>query len=337
MERYNVLNFVLLSIHTIFKRMRKSLFIVAIGVFILSSCQMNDSMQINIKEKMLLSQIPSASGVEYLNEKFWIIGDDSPWLFELDKKLNLQNRYAIFSQNKLLNNILPKKDKPDFEAITSIVWDGDSALFIFGSGSKSPERDKGVLVKIKKNLKSNKYDLSKFYKLLRQKVKLSEDEFNIEAAVIYAENLILFNRGKNKIILLRVSDFKDYITGINEKIKIKSFSIDLPEINGVRAGFSGATADLKNKRIVFTASVENTSNWIDDGERMGSFIGLIDITKLHQHYVPKTEIIKENNEVLPIKVESISITHSVKNKFNCIVVTDNDGGVSEIFKLEVNL
>jgi len=317
--------------------MRKIYLILCFGVFLLSACNRNKTMNFTIVDRFTLKDIPSASGIEFTSDAYWIIGDNSPWLYELTPEFKLHFKYPIFSIDSLENGIIPKKRKHDFEAITRMKWDQDSALFIFGSGSKSPTRNFGKLILIDETVTPADFDLTEFYQKISEKAKLKEGELNLEAAAVLNKKLYLFNRGNNKMIIVKVKDFRDYLIGKKEDIKIKVHTIELPEINGIPAGFSGATADEANNRLIFTASVENTSNWIDDGSVLGSFVGIIDVKKSHQHYIPDCYLLAENEEPLLIKVESISITKAEKNDVNCILVTDNDGGQSELIKIEFHL
>lgn len=115
---------------------------------------------------------------------------------------------------------------------------------------------------------------------------------------------------------------------------MKSNTIDLPEIDGVKAGFSGATSDVENKRILFSASVENTSNWVDDGAVLGSFIGVIVPDEIQHHYTPLCTLIQENEPLL-VKVESLTVITSSTESTKVAAVTDSDGSESEVIELTI--
>jgi hypothetical protein len=137
------------------------------------------------------------------------------------------------------------------------------------------------------------------------------------------------------MISLKLSKFMDFLEGDREKLNIKSNTIDLPRLEGIQSGFSGATADTEFNRIIFTASVENTSDWVDDGEVLGSYLGVIYISDLHHHYAPNSVLIEDNSGILDVKVESVALTSSTQNKISCILVTDSDGGSSELLEVEI--
>jgi hypothetical protein len=293
-------------------------------------------MIISIDKQLPLGDIPSASGIENDGKNLWIIGDNSPFIFQLNNEYHVQNKYTISKgfRTEPSTSIVSKEEKKDFEAMTIIDWDGEKCLFLFGSGTKKPQRNQGLLISLQGNIMET-FDLSNLYRLIQDDAKLDEKDFNIEAATILEDKLYLFNRGKNKLISMKTNQFIDFITGKDESLKLKSNTIDLPSLNGVKAGFSGATSDLENKRILFSASVEKTSNWVDDGEVYGSYIGSISPDELQHHYTPNC-ILLEKGKTLLIKVESLTVVHSSKQKTKIVAVTDSDGGTSELLEITIS-
>src|SRR5690606_34289794 len=142
---------------------------------------------------------------------------------------------------------------------------------------------------------------------LRAEAGLKEEELNIEAAEAYKDQLFLFNRGKNIVIKCRLSQFMAYLKENKEIHELEVFKIDLPDINGIQSGFSGASLDPDHGILFFTATVENTDNWIDDGEVLGSFIGAIELKDLKDGMKPDHIAILLDKDHLKIKVESIAV------------------------------
>lgn len=315
--------------------MKSHFYAIFVGLILFTSCVSENKMKITIESSKLLEQIPSASGIEFMDNKFWIVGDNSPWLFELNQDFYIQNKYAIYSMKELENDILPKNKKHDFEALTSIMWENDSALFIFGSGSKLEQRNYGRLIQFGLEPSVTEFDLVDFYAKIKDEAKLDDDEFNLEAATIIDDKLYLLNRGKNKVISMKTADFISFLLKDKEKLKMKVTNIDLPSIDGVQAGFSGASADVLNGNLIFTASVENTSDWINDGAVLGSYIGVIEIDKLRDHYIPHFSLLTKNGVADHLKVESIAVVSSVNKTLKCVIVTDSDGGNSELLNITI--
>ena len=304
---------------------------------LLIGCESTIPMKISAIKRLELNDIPSASGIEYGNGYYWIIGDNSPYMFQLDDEFNLLEKVTLQKLDHAVDGVIPKLKKVDLEAMLSMKWKEDSVLFLFGSGSKLPERAVGWKINMLDPTIQDRIDLLTFYELLMDETKLKENDFNIEAAVELNGKIYLFNRGKNKLISMKTEQFIEFIEGKRDELKIKTHNIDLPQVDGVEAGFSGATIDEQNNRIVFTASVENTSDWINDGQVLGSFIGVIEIDKLENHYHPSIVLITENKETLLLKVESIALKNLNENAYKCILVTDSDGGLSELVEVIIDL
>lgn len=100
----------------------------------------------------------------------------------------------------------------------------------------------------------------------------------------------------------------------------------LPKINGVEAGFSGATILKNEPKIIFTASVEDTPNAYDDGAILGSFIGMFDISN---------NCLSENIDYCPVlnvddnlKIESVTIIEEKSGEAEIIMIADDDQGGS---------
>jgi hypothetical protein len=295
------------------------------------SCDHHSMWHAHLTDRSVLKEIPSASGLERWNDRYFIIGDNTPWLFETDTLGNTLVKHRIGSGEEL--DVIPKSQKHDYEAMCTLDWNGEQVLFLFGSGSKWPHRNNGIAFSITRQKLIETFDLTTLYEALSENANIKQDEFNLEAATSLNGKLYLFNRGENKVIILREKDFVDFIIQNEGLPKMKVFSLELPEVEGVVSGFSGATTDEKNGMILFTASLENTSDWVQDGEVLGSFVGIFDPKKLHQHYVPHTALIEDKDGALRLKVESISLDDMTENDYHCSLVTDSDGGASELLKI----
>lgn len=160
---------------------------------------------------------------------------------------------------------------------------------------------------------------------------LKQEQLNIEAAEVFKDQLLLFNRGENLIIKCSLPQFKAYLKEGKKIPNMEVFKIDLPEIGGIPSGFSGASLDPENGILYFTATVENTENWIDDREVLGSFVGIIDLKELTDGMKPDHIGILLDRNHLKIKVESIAVLPPFQqDKADLVMVTDSDGGISEL-------
>ena len=226
--------------------------------------------------------------------------------------------------------------KPDFEAMELIPGKTGRELIIFGSGSKSPERDYFVRVNVK-DQEVKTLQISNFYNFLKKQPLFKDAELNIEAAAEYKGTLILFNRKKNLVISFNYAEFVDHIENEAPIPIVSIVDVILPKTNGIEAGFSGATAFPNKPILIFTASVEDTQNAYDDGEILGSYIGLLDMKTL-QVIGDLQPIDSPDEKEGPVKVESVGIDKVIgDNELQLILTTDSDGGKSVIIRALLRL
>lgn len=285
-----------------------------------------------VRHKHELKNVLSASGIEYDGDLFYVVGDDSPYLYILNKEFKLLKQEKLFDAEVKDSGRIRKKLKPDFEGLTFAHWSGKKKLLKFGSGSKKL-REK-LLVSDPTNGKTEIYSLEQFYYRLRWLSKLHEEDFNIEAAVSYNEMLYLFNRGSNTVFRLGQYSFFEFIVGQQTQMpQVDFIHCTLPELDNVQAGFSGAC--VYEDKIFFSASLERTSNWIDDGQVLGSYVGMLETSEF-KDCQPACILIEENNETFLGKVESLVITGTTGNAFHVIAVTDEDNGNSVLIEIELS-
>lgn len=250
--------------------------------------------------------IGSASGLVYLDEKLYIISDSSSYLYEYhisDAKLN---KIALVENPR--ENI-PKKDKPDFEAISMM---GDE-LYIIGSGS-TENRNRAYKYNVSaKKIKPK--DLSILYQPMKSFLNLKDDELNIEGYFNDTKHSYFFQRGnglegKNGIV---VSDDNIY----NPKFVFHSF--DLPKIKNVPTTFTDAV--LVNDKIYFLAAAEDTTSTYLDGEVLGSMLGTIDLQTMK---LENSIQISDNH-----KFEGLTLYNKTETQIEFLLCEDNDSELLE--------
>lgn len=291
------------------------------------------TLHIEILNWKILDHVPSASGIVKFKDGFYAIGDDSPYLFHIDKNFELLSKYQIHSSENLNGHTIPKISKPDFEAMEMI---NESEILIFGSGSKSPERDVCILVDIGKEIVYKTYDISLFYEHLRSLEIMQGYELDIEGLAHDDHLLYLFNRGRNIIFSFSYHEFIAYCkTGINIPIP-KTNLYSLSKIKDLEAGFSGATTLGNQPYLIFAAAVEDAPNAYEDGEILGSFLGVI---KMNKGMIADDFLIQQiPNLGFPLKVESVIVDKVISDtQTDLILVTDNDGTPSEVIRLRMTL
>lgn len=285
-------------------------------------------MEINILNKIKIDKISGGSGIVKSGDTYHIIGDDSPFLFSLNSDFKISSKTPLLDSVNFSDKRIIKSKKPDFEAIEMIE---KNEIVVFGSGSKSPQRNSFMRILLKDSLIIEKYDISHLYSNLRNLPLFKDSELNIEATAFHNNQIFLFNRKKNLIIRF---EYKELLTYLRGEIpfphpEIRQFF--LPKIKGIEAGFSGATALKGEPKIIFTASVEDTYNAYDDGEVLGSFIGMIDIS--NNNVAESFRYCQIPNTGANLKVESVTIEKEISSgKTRVILITDDDKGNSTLIR-----
>ena len=285
-------------------------------------------MKIDISNHQNLEQIPSGSGIAKVGDGYYVIGDDSPYLYLLNKEFKVISKTLISTVKDFNSERIVKAEKADFETLEMI---NETELIIFGSGSKSTQRDVLIRILLHDPLHIETYTISPFYDHLKNLPVFRDSELNIEATAFHDNQLFLFNRKKNLVLKF---DYRDFLSFIKEEIdfpqsEIKEFS--LPKINGIEAGFSGATTLKNRSKIIFTASVEDNLIAYDDGEILGSFIGTIDISNNKISATFDCCAIPNTDE--KFKVESVTVEKETSPGITkVILITDDDQGHSSIIK-----
>ena len=157
-------------------------------------------------------------------------------------------------------------------------------------------------------------------------------DLNIEAVCSNHNDLYIFQRGNiNRFHGVLVFDLAKIQEGKSlENTLISSFNLTLPALEGSASAISDACFLVEKNLIIATAAVEQTLNTYDDGVVLGSFILLIspEGETLYTHLIEDTK-----GQSLPIKVEGITWLESTSDGEVFLLVTDSDGGDSEVLKV----
>jgi hypothetical protein len=306
-------------------------------------------MNITILERHTTSGIGSLSGVACIGNDIYFVADDVRYLLKtnLNKQINNQTvfeKIPLFEQSKNDPLVpLSKAEKPDFESLSTIEFNGVEQLLLMGSGSKN-NRKYALLYNPNPTLDPNSNcDQIKIlfnaldYHFLENNLDLTGGaDLNIEAICSDNQNLYIFQRGNiNRHHGVLVFDLAHIQDGKPlQQTLTHAFSLQLPDLDGFASGISDAYF-LKQQSLIFAiASVEQTSNTYDDGQILGSFMILLSPAG----ETLDSQLIKNNQgQPLPIKVEGIVWLESTIDGEVFLLVTDSDGGDSEILRVLVTL
>ena len=283
-----------------------------------------------LKEVKILTEYPSASGIEFLNKQVYIIGDDAASLLVLDSNLVITDSIPLYSTTE---KRIPKAIKPDLESITVTH---DNKLLLLGSGSLAPYRNTAWLIDPQTKQKDS-IRLDTFY----QRLKISGlPEINIEGASAIPGFMLLINRGskgypKNHLVFTATQFWNDQAQSPFSTILLGA-NTDSTQFSGV----SGMTYATQSDGLILTVSTEDTRNSFDDGAIGKSYLWII--KNISGKRSGKTinpdqviDLTESDDRFKQQKIESVCIIKETTDFLHLLLVADNDNGSSTLFKVIV--
>lgn len=283
-----------------------------------------------LQEVKPLPHYPSASGIEILNNRIYIIGDDANNLLVLDSNLNAIDSISLYS---FPEKRIPKAVKPDLEAIAVLPG---GKLFLAGSGSLTPCRNTALIIDpVTRQIDSIRLDT--FYQRLTSN---SIEELNIEGMTVISAGIILSCRGSkgypvNHLIFTRHNFWLNQSkTEIN--VTVTGANTDSTSFSGI----SGLGYSQESDILIMTLSTEDTRNRFDDGTIGKSYLWIvknISSKRMHKTILPDKIIDLDamDSRFKGQKIESVCIMKETKKQFHLLLAADNDNGSSTLFRLTV--
>lgn len=275
-----------------------------------------------------LDNYPSGSTISHFENQLYLMGDDASSLIILDTGFNIQQQISFFPGD--LERI-KKTEKADIESSEWIIGKGKPRLWLFGSGSLSPQRDSAFCFDPQtKNIE--RIDLDNLYSQFRR---TEIRELNIEAATRINNHLFFGSRGnlshpQNYLIQIPADNFA-------EAAGLKIIPLNLPE----GAGISGMSYLAEQDILLITSSIEHTSNAFDDGEIGESNLGVIYriSEKLNGGALQPDEWVRLSgihSDFKDQKIESIcTLQETDQNETTAVLVSDDDQGGTRLFRLKL--
>lgn len=292
-----------------------------------------------ISEK-LIPGFASGSGMALVGGKYYAAGDDDAYLHILDRDGEVLEKIQIWDTADIVDGRIRKPVKPDFEAVTALPFEGDTALLIFGSGSISPQRDVLMLLNPHSSRSPERLPAdTAFFAWLRTAADLGKKEVNLEGAAFRKGELLLFNRHNNELYRIPGKGFRNFLTsGTTDDLTLERRRYVLPDIGGDSARFSGASILSDGSTVLFCASVELTDNAVDDGAVKGSFIGTIDLDKAVSEPEFCARVVRPDGSPFRGKIEAVEGSRDVEGSLIATGITDNDDGTTYMVKVrpEIN-
>lgn len=288
-------------------------------------------MKVKLQEFKELDDFPSGSGIEYFNERLYIVGDDAKDILVLDKKWRKETSIPLFDSAELR---IPKKIKADLEASTIIEINKIPRLLMLGSGS-TLNRNRAILVNLDDHLKEE-MDITGFYNQIKDDL----EHVNIESSAVILGKLLMGNRGnlaspENTIIVTDIDFWKH-----PEKAAWNKVTFDLPDTKGKVLGLSGMTYSHKNDWLICTMSTEATANSYDDGAIGDSYLAIVEnasrkILRKKMNVNVLINLSEVDEAFKGYKLESATILSEKNGRLKMHLVADNDTGKSYLFRVRL--
>lgn len=301
-------------------------------LLIISSILISCSMGTVLQEFKRFPDYPSASSVEYVNGRFYIMGDDASCLLVLDSNLNEVDTIRFFNSNE---RRMPKSSKHDLEAMTVLR---NNKLLITGSGSHLANRS-GAIIFDPENKTFDSVRLDDFF----QRFASHEiDHVNIEGMALLPSAMLMANRGHmndrhNELIVTS----PDFFLNPGEAY-INKMLFGVSDDSNSFQGVSGLAYSRKKDILIATVSTEKVGNSYDDGEIGKSYLWLVNnmAVKMQWKAMNPDKII-DLEKIAPAfknqKIEGVCVWKETKEFLYLLLVADNDDGGSNVFKVAVKL
>lgn len=305
----------------------KTFHFILILFFIFSCGQKGSISPIEIKKL----EYPSASSIEYIDGKLYLMGDDATHLLVLDTGLNIIDSIPIIANSA---KRLPKETKPDLEASAFNI--DSNEVFLFGSGSLSPYRNLGWKHKLKTK-DNDSIDLEPLF----LKVKDSGiEQINSEGACFVSGKLLLVNRGNkgyphNHLIIIDEKFLKN-----DSSFQISIIPFAAQKHTTSFKGISGLCYARESDQLIMTVSTEDTKNSYEDGAIGNSYLWIISniSTKINKKALGDKRVIDLeyiDTRFKGQKIESATVIGEGNDLVHLAMVADNDDGSSTVFKMSI--
>ncbi len=227
------------------------------------------------------SPLAGASGLARAGEWLHLIADDGHDICSLrrDDSARAANPTAFRPGQPHADTALRKASKPDIEALLAVEGRGPLQLVGLGSGSTEHRRSGFVVELDPQGAIAGAPRTVQLGELYDAITAACGTELNVEGAVQAAREVLLLVRssiGDNRLARLDGARFLDGLAaGSMGRGALRSVDrVDLGTLDGIPLGFTDALRH--DGRTWFSAAAEDTQNAYDDGEVVGSVLGLLD-------------------------------------------------------------
>ena len=271
--------------------------------------------------------VRAASGLVWFEGQLFIIQDDNEfigiWTPSTDGAL-ARGRVVSWSlgpraggRSRFEEQLGNRLDKSDYEACAIVPTPEGARLLVLGSGSL-PRRELALLLDPSRRSAAAPTHVPVLFDAFRGALGLPAGVSNVEGVNIRDDLIWLYQRGPEPAAVgfdleavLRV--LQEGSTSLEHHVVRR---IDLGEIDGCPFGLSDLTTWTRDRALVL-AVAENTSNPVDDGEILGTLVGV-----MSGEGVSSARLLDEQGAPARVKAEGIAV--DPRDPQHALIVLDAD-------------
>ncbi|HUS02838.1 MAG TPA: hypothetical protein VMY77_13970 [Chitinophagaceae bacterium] len=309
--------------------MNKFLFKYAVYFFLLLIAGCTSDYKFN--NSKILNDYPSGSGITYLNDRIYLIGDDASYILITDTAFKSIDSIGFIGS---LQKRIPKELKPDLEGLTVVSINKLPQILLVGSGSLMPYRNSGWLIN-PINKQKTELDLNTFYNRLRKE---GMDALNIEGVATIPRGIVLASRGnksfRENYLIFTANEFWDN----QDSVEIRKCKVGTNTDTASFQGVSGLEYSKASDQLLLTVSTENTNSATEDGIIGKSYLWIINNISAKRNMIALNpgriiELEALDGRFKGHKIESVCIVSENKKKMEIVLVADDDKGTSILFNI----
>ena len=272
--------------------------------------------------------VRAASGLAWFQGQLFIIQDDNEFIAVWtpgDDRALASGRVDSWAlglgpggRRRFEEHLGNRLEKSDLEACAMVPTLLGERLLVLGSGSL-PRRELALLLDPTRRVCATPARVPVLFEAFRHALALPPGVANVEGVSVREGVLWLYQRGPQPAaVAFGLSDVLRVVSGeATTSLEHQAIRrLDLGQIDGCPFGLSDLTTWSRD-RILLLAVAENTSNPVDDGEILGTLLGMLDGEDLSS-----ARLLDEHGA--PARVKAEGVAADPKDAEHVLIVLDAD-------------
>lgn len=291
-------------------------------------------MRVELTAVKEMSEFPSGSGIEFYDDKVYLVGDDAHDILVMNRKWKPRDLITLFgtSEERLL-----KSQKANPKTSTLIFINKKPHLFIPGSGLNELNNN-GILLNLQTK-ETLMFDAGVFYERLKN---AGISELNIEGAALVHDYLILSNRGSvdnpvNHLVITSADFYKKQEDVAFQLVKLEA------EQSAADVYVSGIAYSDKHETLLLAIS-SNSSYSINEEPGESGRLGLIENfyrkigrEKGRMKINEMIDLGGEDEKFKGHKIESLCIQSEKDHSMKIHLTAGSKDGITYLFKAQLKV